>query len=153
MLSKIYKQNNTDVVFENFGDEIVLINLKSGSYYSMNGPGSTIWELLLKNISPIQILEFIRQKYPENEYEDTFKKFITVLEAEGLIVPTGEYDQTGPGTVGDEFNHLLHQKEKAPGIPLIKIYTDQRELLLLDPIHEVSELGWPNSGGKEPEDE
>ncbi len=155
MLNRLYKQNKADVVFENFGDETVLINLKSGSYYSLNGPGSTIWELLLKKMSPLQILESIRQKYPENKngYEDIFKEFITVLTTEGLVVPAGEHAQTVPGLAVDEFNRLLNHKEKAAGIPLIKIYTDQRELLLLDPIHEVSGLGWPEHDGIESHDE
>ena len=27
--------------------------------------------------------------------------------------------------------------------PILKRYTDQQELLLLDPIHEVDDIGWP----------
>jgi hypothetical protein len=36
----------------------------------------------------------------------------------------------------------------APGAyeaPKLSAYTDMQELLLLDPIHEVDESGWPNS--------
>lgn len=155
MLNRLFTQNKADVVFENFNDETVLINLKSGSYYSLNAPGSAIWELLLKNISPRLILECVRQQHPENhqDYESAFKEFITILTAEGLIVPAGEHAQTVPGPAADECNRLLNHKEKSAGIPLIKIYTDQRELLLLDPIHDVSGLGWPERDGKEPQDE
>jgi hypothetical protein len=28
--------------------------------------------------------------------------------------------------------------------PILTKYTDMKELLLLDPIHEVDETGWPN---------
>ena len=32
--------------------------------------------------------------------------------------------------------------------PRLDKYTDMQELLLLDPIHEVDERGWPNSLGE-----
>jgi hypothetical protein len=28
-------------------------------------------------------------------------------------------------------------------VPLLRKYTDMRDLLLLDPIHDVDEQGWP----------
>ena len=153
MLSRSYGQNDRDVIFENFVDETVLINLKSGIYYSLNAPGSAIWELLLKSVAPVQILEFVQKTHPENGrgYEGFFRNFITVLEAEGLIVPTGDGAQAGPEFAAAELDRLLGQKEKEPAVPEIKIYTDQKELLLLDPIHEASGLGWPDKDGKEPQ--
>jgi hypothetical protein len=30
-------------------------------------------------------------------------------------------------------------------VPVLNKYTDMQDLLLLDPIHEVDERGWPNS--------
>ncbi len=35
------------------------------------------------------------------------------------------------------------QKKKSFCLPIIEKYTDLEELLLLDPIHEVDESGWP----------
>lgn len=153
MLNRSYAQNDRDVIFENFADETVLINLKSGIYYSLNAPGSAIWELLLKSVAPVRILEFVQKTHPENGrgYENAFRNFITVLEAERLIVARADGAQAGPELAAAAFDRLLGQKEKVPAVPEIKIYTDQKELLLLDPIHEVSGLGWPDKDGKKPQ--
>ena len=32
--------------------------------------------------------------------------------------------------------------------PVIEKFSDMQEMLLLDPIHEVSEMGWPNEAEK-----
>ena len=31
--------------------------------------------------------------------------------------------------------------------PLVEKYTDMAELILLDPVHDVSALGWPSTDG------
>jgi hypothetical protein len=57
------------------------------------------------------------------------------LAAEDLISPTesaGSAATPGPGT-------------RAPyAAPTLQKHTDMQDLLLLDPIHEVDETGWPS---------
>ena len=38
-----YRINSPGVVFEAFDDEVVIINLDSGNYFSFNKVGSAIW--------------------------------------------------------------------------------------------------------------
>ena len=47
MLSEVsYRVNSPQVILETFADEVVIVNLESGSYYSIDKVGAEIWALL-----------------------------------------------------------------------------------------------------------
>lgn len=152
--NKLYEVNKADILFENFDDEIVLINLKSGYYYSINESGMIIWDLLINKHSTRQINVAFRKAYPgmKNEFEQSVDKFVIELETEGLIVSVLK------NVINNDTSTEFHEKIRSengidPALPVLEKYTDQQELLLLDPIHEVSDLGWPERKGEGTEDE
>ena len=106
-LTDTFILNNSDILFEDFDDEIVAINLKSGYYYSINGSGILIWELLTKSFSPRQIIKIHTNAFPgtDAEFEQSIKDFITELESEGILVQSGEEDE-------DAASNRLAQMEK-----------------------------------------
>jgi hypothetical protein len=55
---------------------------------------------------------------------------------EGLIVP-------GAGPAPSPSSVASPATKKAFEPPTLAVYTDMQELLLLDPIHDVDETGWP----------
>ena len=69
-------------------------------------------------------------------------RFIDELKEEKLIVSSDQVN--GERKVNREIV-TPHDAFKANTFtpPVLKKYTDQQELLLLDPIHDVSDLGWP----------
>ena len=153
-LTDTFILNNSDILFEDFDDEIVAINLKSGYYYSINGSGILIWELLTKSFSPRQIIKVHTNAFPgtDAEFEQSIKGFITGLESEGLLVQSGEEDKDAE--ISEDFVQKIRSENKAiPKLPVFEKYTDQQELLLLDPIHEVSDIGWPDRKEDSPENE
>ena len=153
-LTDTFILNNSDILFEDFDDEIVAINLKSGYYYSINGSGILIWELLTKSFSPRQIIKIHTNAFPgtDAEFEQSIKDFITELESEGILVQSGEEDEDAE--ISEDFVQKIKLKNKIiPKLPVFEKYTDQQELLLLDPIHEVSDIGWPDKKGDSPENE
>ncbi|MEN8221978.1 MAG: PqqD family protein [Acidobacteriota bacterium] len=146
--------NRNDVIFEDFGDEIVLVNLKNGNYYSINKTGRVIWELLSNGSFSGQISAALSGRYPgEKDMEKNVDAFIADLESEGLLISSGIV-KTESGNISEpELNELFRDGEKFPGDPVMEKYTDQQEILLLDPIHEVSGLGWPEKSGNDPDHE
>jgi len=63
--------------------------------------------------------------------------FLSRLIKEGLVAPADDEDDITairPRPIG---------AENAFSAPLLEKYSDMQELLLLDPIHEVGERGWP----------
>lgn len=137
---------NSDVVFESFEDETVLINLENGNYYSVNGVGSDIWSLLREGFELKKIIQEIKSKYhsSQNEIEDSVRQFISDLCKEGLIVPFEENSQKQKSQNKKINSESPLKAEDLPfDSPKLNKYTDMQELLLLDPIHDVDETGWP----------
>ena len=140
-----YKPNKPKVILESFEDEIVIINLESGNYYSFEKLGAVIWELIEKGQSLSNILSYIINNYSKNQgdVKNDIQKFIAELEKEGLILPEEKEPSLNDH---DEAIENMLISETAPdeyASPILNRYTDMQDLLLLDPIHEVDEKGWP----------
>jgi hypothetical protein len=71
---------------------------------------------------------------------DDIGQFIQQLLKQGLI----EVSEKVRGTA-DPVEIGKHPWEYQP--PALQEYSDVQSLLLLDPIHEVTEVGWPNQQG------
>ena len=83
-----YRINSPKVIHQIFETEVVVVNLESGSYYSVEGAGIEIWRLLGAGHSDDQILQ-----------HESARKFLAELADEALIV---ESDGATPQTKGAE---------------------------------------------------
>jgi hypothetical protein len=137
-----YAINAPHIVHEAFEDgEVVMINLKSGQYYSVTGAGSEIWGMLARGASAGEIVERLASRYEGNlaEIIDAAASFLRELEREELVVVVEGGNSPAPAS-DPEPDH-----PKRPFQPLIlERFNDMKELLLLDPIHEVEDAGWPH---------
>jgi hypothetical protein len=131
-------------VHERFGDETVILNLDSGSYYSAQGIGTVIWSLVSDGASEAAILQHMRAEYTGNgdEIASATAKFLDQLVTESLVEPDNIVD--GGGEQAPTMAKAPN-KSNAFSLPLLQKYTDMEEMLLLDPIHEVDEHGWPSA--------
>jgi hypothetical protein len=131
-------------VHERFGDETVILNLDSGSYYSAQGTATAIWSLVSDGASEAAILRRMRAQYAgdDDEIASATAKFLDQLVTESLVEPDNVVhsgDEQEPSVDG------APGKADAFSLPLLQKYTDMEEMLLLDPIHEVDEQGWPSA--------
>ena len=148
-----FRVNAPNVTHETIDGEAVIINLDSGVYYSLDGVGANIWNLLDAGRPVEGIEEWLAAAYEEDEPDGiptAVDELVTELSAEHLIVPMSEEHQAvgadvEPGPPNDDGKRAAFVK------PLLQRYSDMQELLLLDPIHEVDETGWPNLDAKPPE--
>jgi len=140
------KANKPEVVWQTYDDEIVLINLKNGNYYSICGSGYHVWNLLKTGSMLSDIIRNIGKIYRNKgvDIEEILNRFIETLLKEELICSV---EQDNP----DEKGNLIVPSEKiSPEIlpefelPKFSKYSDMQDLILLDPVHEVDESGWPN---------
>lgn len=138
---KSYKVNTPHVVHEVFADdEAAIINLKTGNYFSLNPMASEIWVQIEKGNTIETVAELLFHTYEADEaiIDETLQSFISILEEEDLIVENNN---------GKVQNLPLEKKDsliKRPfTMPLIEKFADMQELLLLDPIHEVEDTGFP----------
>jgi len=135
-----YRVNSPQVILETFADEVVIVNLESGNYYSIDKVGAEIWALLAGSATVPHIVSHVGQRYlaPEAEIERTLHAWVEQLLAENLLVPVASADTPEPPALAEVSEKLPFEP------PVLQKYTDMQELLLLDPIHEVDDTGWPN---------
>lgn len=127
-----------NIISDLFGDEVVLVNLESGIYYSLRGSSAQIWIRIQNNYSIKELNEELGDIYQisSEELSDEINKFINNLIIHNLIriEITSEKIQIPltPNRPKLEFN-----------TPDLEVFSDMQEILLLDPVHDVNKEGWP----------
>lgn len=142
-----YGINNPDIVFEYFDDETVIINLKNGNYYNINRSGTDILSFIEQKLTIDQIIAEIKKTYDSafssQLIDSEVKKFIEQLLKEKII----RREETPLQEKNPDITKEAERSKNCERIPFsppsLNKYTDMQELLLLDPIHDVDETGWP----------
>lgn len=131
-----YRVNTPDVIDESVDGEVLIVHLGTGIYYSAQGTGDIIWRMLAAGHSTPEALDKLGELAgvePQSVAGDV-EGFVAQLTDEGLLV-AAERD-AADGTV-----ELQATVQYSP--PTLHKYTDMEALLLLDPVHDVDEGGWP----------
>ncbi|MPZ48113.1 MAG: PqqD family peptide modification chaperone [Dehalococcoidia bacterium] len=139
-LDSSFVVNERDVVAETIDGEALILNLKTGIYYSVDGAGAGIWEDVTRRLSARQIAARMSAEYAVETgvAQEAVLGFISELQAEELIIADGMTAVATAASAVAAAGSATFVK------PSLHKYTDMQELLLLDPIHEVDETaGWP----------
>ncbi|HEY1238377.1 MAG TPA: PqqD family protein [Solirubrobacterales bacterium] len=122
-----------------FDDEVIVLEMKTGTYFSLRGSGVDIWQLVEGNASPAGIARALAARYdaPEATIATSVDALIEELAGAELIVGDGSIEPGGAVT------EVAARSPFDP--PQIERFTDMQELLLIDPIHEVDDTGWPHT--------
>lgn len=137
-----YSVNNGQVISEIIDGEAVMINLTTGNYYSLNQAGAAIWDAVEAGASDEEIVQHLAARYDASHDELTaaVTQLLEELRREELVVPV---EQNGgpaglappePGSSRGAFDP-----------PRLEKHSDMQDLILLDPVHEVDERGWPHA--------
>ena len=139
-----YRINTPTVVAEVFDDEIVVIHLGSGTYYSLNQSGAAIWQGLQQGFDLAALSNWLNATYATDpdELVQIVPPFINELMQEQLIIPLGA-DQPSNGESPTMPTAAAGGVTLPFARPMLTKFTDMQELLLLDPIHDVNSSGWP----------
>jgi Coenzyme PQQ synthesis protein D (PqqD) len=138
----LFQVNRPQVISQTIDGEVVVINLQTGNYYSLTGAAAVIWDALERGEAASQITGTLSAHFTDCDagLKGIVDVFLDELRDESLIVPA---ENIGPVANG-VLNGAQIKREKFVRAALKK-FTDMRELLLLDPIHEVGETGWPQA--------
>jgi Coenzyme PQQ synthesis protein D (PqqD) len=124
------------LVSRQFGDEVVLANYETGLYYCMTDNAAKIWLALRAGWSDKETASAFASHYSSvaNDVASQVSDFIAHLTAEGIILP-----------IEGETKRQQWELAAAPHFepPLLERFDDLRNLLLLDPVHDVDDKGWP----------
>ena len=141
MATDVYVVNAKHVVQEIIDGEAVVVNLDKGSYYSLQGGGALAWEWLLKGADAATLVAGMEARFEAEPgvIEANVSELLDRLVEEGLVVQPATAaaakvpDWEGPRT---------------PFVAMaVEVFTDIQDLLLLDPIHDTDEQGWPTLPG------
>jgi hypothetical protein len=130
------------VTHERLDDEVIAINLESGAYFAFDGVAADCWSLLAAGFDTEHVAKAVAERYAVDPARTTtdVTQFVAQLEDARLITPPGpDADASAPD--GDPLPAPVGPLVYAA--PAVDRFDDLEELLLLDPIHEVDEAGWP----------
>jgi hypothetical protein len=138
MIPTGYSVNNEEISLERLNGETIILNFKTGAYYSTLGAGSDLFWLISNKVPSsewVQILETYWSFAPDES--NGIEEFINEAISEGLILESNE---------GDIKSILLPNDFKRINwsTPKLLKFNDIQHLLLVDPIHDSSLQGWPN---------
>jgi len=133
-----YRINSPAVAHEVIEGEVVIIHFDTGNYYGMRGSAVEMWSLLSHGASLGEVRDELLRRFESdaNTIENAITEFTSQILAENLVIETDK-----PGTLPEVSSDSAVKKPFEP--PVVEIYSDMQDLLLLDPIHEVDEVGWP----------
>jgi hypothetical protein len=134
-----YEINAPAVTSEVIDGEAVIMHLKSGKYFSAAASGGVIWAALEEGLAVGQIVERVLAGYvvSGDEARRAVQDFCAELLGHELIRAAADDAPVLPARLGD----CDARRVFTP--PLLNVYSDMQDLLLLDPIHDVGEEGWP----------
>ena len=136
--------NSPQVVHETIEGETVIVNLLNGNYYNVSGTGSVIWQLIDNGASRQQMSAYLEQWYSGDPtvIQSGLETFLSKLESEGLVIKT----------VNPERSFKVERISIPEGRQVFEtpaselaIFSDMQNLLLIDPVHEVTDRGWPHA--------
>lgn len=145
-LSDRFEIAGQDIVHETIEGEVVIVNLENGFYYSTEKTGCHVWNMIVGGCSLGDIVQTLSDRFPEqtDEIGTSTRRVISDLLGENLILCSADSNdqaasENPPVELGNEFSPPVLEKHK-----------EMQDLLLVDPIHEVADSGWPNKKADHP---
>ncbi len=138
---------------ERLDDQVMMINLETGAYFALERPAADCWTALTEGGSVDDIVSAVVAQFEvsaEVAAADV-ETFIGSLTDEGIV--RWSPDPSGDPASSADDEPPRPSSPTTPGVerlayrpPQIEKHDDLEELLLLDPIHDVSPEGWPAVG-------
>lgn len=136
-MPQTYRVMAPEVIADVIDGEAVIMNLKTGQYFSSEGVGSECWNALASGLSVELLVEQLAASYAADRATigSAVEGFVQDLLSHELIAPSDAppSDAVRPSTPSRTPFHA----------PVLNVYSDMQDLLLLDPIHDVDAAGWP----------
>jgi hypothetical protein len=125
---------------ERIEDEVIVINLETGAYFAFDGPAAECWTIVDAGGGLDDIVSALTTWFGVDAHTATAdaEAFMDALVEHGLA--RDDSDAAGRGPLPAPAPRAARQ---AYTTPMVDPYDDLETLLLIDPIHEVDDAGWP----------
>jgi hypothetical protein len=137
-----YRLRQSDLSIERLDGEIIAIDFLSGKYGSFIGPSADVLWLVQLGVPRknwVKLLEDSFVSLPgSEELESDVDAFLQSMADLGIIEPAGELDGMVDSLPADYVRGIWTP-------PVYAIEDDLVDLLVIDPIHDTSDDGWPQA--------
>lgn len=135
-----YRVNGPRFVDETIDGEALVMDMVKGAYYTCLGPAAVAWNALKGGLEPGEVAALLTSRYQisSTDADTDVAAFVAELVREEMLVVREGSSSVGTRTHGDG-------DTAAPGpyeALTFERYTDLADLILLDPVHDVSDAGW-----------
>ena len=134
-----YEVAGEGVLWEAFEDEVVVINLDNGCYYALDAVGGVVFDLLAVGLPAGEVVDRLVRSY-EGE-RDTMRAEVDAFA--GRLLDAGVLRARDGAAPAEPLADDVPTAKEPFRAPQIRSYTDMQDLLMIDPIHDVDETGWP----------
>jgi Coenzyme PQQ synthesis protein D (PqqD) len=143
MSGERFRVGAPQVIHETIDGETIIINLSTGTYYSARGTAGDVWQLIsaAPGANAAELSAALAPLYSSSAepIEAAVATFLVELHDEGLVEKVnGDAATTVPATT-----YADEPGTKTFEAPKLETYTDMQDLVLLDPVHQVDDTGWP----------
>ena len=142
-----YALNQPPVVGEVIDGEVMVINLDTGVYYSVTGAGAAVWPMLVGGATQREISDRVARHYGADaaSVERDVDAFVKQLAEEAILRPLQDGAAAEPVDAMGQWPAMAY-----PGFGFER-YDDMQALLVIDPVHEVGDFGWPSRSADDSE--
>jgi hypothetical protein len=129
-----YALNQPPIVSETIDGEVMVINLESGVYYSLTGAAAQVWPWIVAGASVGEIEAELERRHPDDtiRVRSDWIAFLRRLVEEDIVKPGAATGAAIPAGEAQPYEGFRFER-----------FADMQALLVVDPVHEVGEFGWP----------
>jgi hypothetical protein len=141
----MWRVPENSISMERLDGETILINFDSGEYFSFRGPSADLLWLVSAGVDRTAWISYLSAAFPDvtdpdPAIEAQIDTFLGELAAAGIILPAD--DNAVSVTAADLPADYDRDSWTAPSV---HANDDLVDLLVIDPIHDTSEDGWPQT--------
>ena len=131
--------DETRFVHQTVEGEVLVIDIADGTYFCLRGSVAPLWPRIAAGATRREIVEGAASQFGSaaGAVEQSVTAFLDRLIAEGILRAAATNETAGnappPNGTPAEFAPLVVER-----------YEEMRDLLTLDPVHDVTDSGWPN---------
>jgi hypothetical protein len=152
-MTEAFRVNSPSVMHETIEGEVIVIDLTTGTYYSLRETGAAIWQAIEHEADVDGIAAAVERRYEGDpaEVRAAVAQLLAELQSEGLIARAAGVNGNGSAAAAPDDGEVV--ESRAPfRAPVLEKHSDMQELILLDPVHEVGAQGWPQTAAEAAKD-
>lgn len=133
-----YAIAHKNIAGEIIDDELVIIDLTRGVYFSSKGSSLILWRAISSGQDARAVVKELAKRSPDAEgFEASALSWLETLLREGVLREDTDC------AVGGVDAFITSLSEQPITSPTLEMHEDLEDILLFDPVHDFDELGWP----------